>query len=71
MANALTEHSKKLRAKTASEHNKRLREAGLVKVISMQLPTELATEFDAILKELGKSRTEAVKALCEFYRSHS
>ncbi|STO64780.1 Uncharacterised protein [Haemophilus parahaemolyticus] len=71
MANAQTEHSKALRAKTANERNKRLREAGLVKAITLQLPTETAEEFNAILKELGNSRTESVKTLCEFYRLHS
>lgn len=70
MANSNTEHSKKLRAKTAAAHMKKLREQGLIKQISLSLPTELAVEFDAILAELGENRVTGIRALCAFYRQH-
>lgn len=70
MANAQTEHSKKLRAKTSAEHTKKLLAEGKVKRYGFMLKTEVAEEFDAVLAELGGSRPEAIKALCAFYRSH-
>lgn len=70
MANSKTDHSKKLRAKTAAEFNKRMLETGKMKQISLKLNSELADEFDAVLAELGESRPQAIKALCEFYRTH-
>lgn len=70
MANANTDHSKKLRAKTATAHTKKALEKGEIRRILLQMPTELANEFDAILAELGNSRPQAIKALCEFYRAN-
>lgn len=70
MANSNTEHSKKLRAKTAAAHTKKLLESGEVRRILLQMPTELADEFDAVLAEFGGSRPQAIKALCEFYRTN-
>lgn len=70
MANSMTEHSKKLRAKTASAHTKKALEDGKIRRILLQMPTELADEFDAILAELGNSRPQGVKALCEIYRTY-
>lgn len=68
MANAKTEHSKWLRAKTATEYNKKLLANGTVKQISLKLPTEIANNFDAIVAELGVSRPECLRILCELYR---
>lgn len=70
MAKTMTEHSRKLRAQTAAERNKRLLSEGKVRAIKVQLDTDLANEFDLILAELGDSRPKAIKALCEFYRQH-
>ena len=70
MANSMTEHSKKLRAKTSAAHTKKLLENGAVRRISLQMPTAVANEFDAVLAEFGDSRPQAIKALCEFYRNH-
>ncbi|MGX2949358.1 hypothetical protein ACWIUA_00420 [Ursidibacter sp. B-7004-1] len=69
MAN-LTEHSRKLRAKTALEHTKRSLAEGKTRQILLRMDTTLADEFDAVLSELGSSRPQAIKALCEFYRNH-
>lgn len=70
MANAQTEHSKALRRKTAAAHSLKKRAEGTVKQIGLTLSIELATEFDAVLSELGANRAEGIKALCEFYRAH-
>lgn len=70
MSNSMTAHSKKLRAKTAAAHTKKLLESGAVRRILLQMPADLADEFDAVLAELGTSRPQAIKALCEFYRNH-
>ncbi|MEE3608244.1 hypothetical protein [Avibacterium paragallinarum] len=70
MANAMTEHSKKLRAKTAAAHTQKALEEGKVRRILLQMPTDLANEFDEILAELGNSRPQGIKALCEIYRTY-
>lgn len=70
MANAQTEHSKALRAKTAAEWNRKQKELGLRKNISFNLPTETADELNAILAELGGTKIEAIGKLCAFYRQH-
>lgn len=66
----LTEHSRKLRAKTALEHTKKSLAEGKTRQILLRMDAALADEFDAVLKEFGGSRPEAIKALCEFYRHH-
>lgn len=70
MANSNTEHSKKLRAKTAATYTKKLLESGAARRILLQLPADLADEFDSVLAEFGGSRPQAIKALCEFYRAN-
>ena len=70
MANAQTEHSKALRAKTAAEWNKKQKELGLRKSVSFNLTTETANELNAILAELGGKKSEAIAKLCTFYRQH-
>ncbi|AEC18488.1 hypothetical protein P375_08160 [Gallibacterium genomosp. 2] len=69
MANSNTEHSKKLRAKTAAAYNKKALEEGKVKAISLRLDADLATEFDAVLSELASTRPQGIKKLCEIYRN--
>ncbi len=68
MANSKTEHSRKLRAKTAAESVKRLLAAGILKQFSFRLKTELANEFDAIAKERGLSRPATMQLLVDTYR---
>lgn len=70
MANANTEHSKKLRAKTAAARNKALIAQGVIKQISLTLPTEELAEFEGLAKELGLSRPRLLKKLIEFYKEH-
>lgn len=69
MANAQTEHSRKLRAETARRLNDKALAEGTARRILMQLPAAVADEFDAIAKELGLSRPQAIKKLCEVYRA--
>lgn len=71
MANSNTEHSKKLRAKTAAEHNRKMSASGKVRPITLRLESSVADEFDAVLAELGATRPAGIKALCEFYRKYS
>lgn len=70
MSNSMTEHSKKLRAKTAAAANKKALEEGRVRQIVLRMNTPDADEFDAVLAEFGGSRPQAIKALCAFYRQH-
>lgn len=70
MANAQTEHSKKLRAKTAAEWSKKQLAEGNLKRMTLQLSTEVAELFDDVAAELGLSRPQTLKAVLEFYRSH-
>lgn len=70
MANAQTEHSKKLRAKTAAEWSKKQLAEGNLKRMTLQLSTEVAELFDGVAAELGLSRPQTLKAVLEFYRSH-
>ena len=69
MANAITEHSRKLRAKTARLANDKAIAEGRARRILMQLPAEVADEFDSICAELGLSRPQALKVLCERFRN--
>lgn len=69
MSNSMTEHSRKLRIKTAQEHVKKLLESGTVKQFTVRLPTETFQDLNTILSELGGSKAQAIKALCEIYRN--
>ncbi|MDH3000649.1 hypothetical protein A1D23_09475 [Chelonobacter oris] len=68
MAYAKTEHSKKLRVKGAAAWNKKQLADGVAKRMTLQLPADIADEFDAICAELGLSRPQALKRLCEAWR---
>lgn len=69
MANSNTEHSKQLRAKTAAEWKRKQRELGLSKQFSVNLETALYNELNAILTEIGGTKAQALKTLCEIYRA--
>lgn len=66
----MTEHSKKLRAKTANEYNKKMREQGKIRTILLRLDSNLADRLDNVLNELGESRPTGIKALLDFYDKH-
>lgn len=68
MANSQTEHSKRLRAKTANEYNKRQMAEGKFKQFTVRLDAELANEFNALLATLAESKPKAIKALCEIHK---
>ncbi|AEC18414.1 hypothetical protein [Gallibacterium anatis] len=70
MANSMTEHSRRVRAETARRLNDKAIAEGRARRILMQLPAEVADEFDAICAEMGVSRPQALKALCELYRAN-
>ncbi|CDG00413.1 hypothetical protein [Avibacterium paragallinarum] len=70
MANSMTEHSRRVRAETARRLNDKAIAEGRARRILMQLPADLADEFDAICAEMGVSRPQALKALCELYRAN-
>ena len=69
MANAKTEYSKKLRAKTPTARKKELIPDGKLKENSLKFDADSTAELDAVLSESGASRPQAIKALCEFYRT--
>lgn len=69
MANSNTEHSRKLRQKTANEYNKRMLAEGKIKQINLRLSAELADEFNALLKQLGETKPKAIKAIIEHYKA--
>lgn len=70
MANSMTEHSRRVRAETARRLNDKAIAEGRARRILMQLPAEVADEFDAICAEMDVSRPQALKALCELYRAN-
>ncbi len=71
MANSNTEHSRRLRAKNASETNKRLVAAGIIKLITFRLKADVAKDFDAIAEERGLSRPATLEMLCDMYRQQN
>lgn len=71
MANSNTEHSRKLRPKTASEYNKRMLKEGKIKQVNLRLSAELADEFNALLKQLGENKPKAIKAIIEHYKANN
>ncbi|MDD7425651.1 MAG: ribbon-helix-helix protein, CopG family [[Actinobacillus] rossii] len=69
MANANTDHSRKLRAKTANEWVRKQLESGELKQINLRLPKETAEMFDSLCEKLELSRTQALKILIEHYNA--
>ncbi|MGX3067687.1 hypothetical protein [Ursidibacter arcticus] len=70
MANSNTEHSKKLRAKTAMEWQKKQLAEGNVKRLSLQLSKEVAELFDEVAQELGLSRPQTLKTVLEAFKAN-
>lgn len=70
MANSNTEHSRKLRAKTAAEHVKRKLADGSLRQYGFKLTREDADLFDRVVNEMGLSRPQTIKTLCEFWLAH-
>lgn len=71
MANSNTEHSRKLRQKTANEYTKRMLKEGKIKQVNLRLSAELADEFNALLKQLGENKPKAIKAIIEHYKNNA
>lgn len=70
MANAITEHSKALRAKTAAEWRRKQKAEGGKKQIAMLVDKDLADTFNEIGEELGLSKAKTLQALVDFYQSN-
>lgn len=70
MANSNTEHSKKLRAKTAAEWSKKQISEGHIRQITMKMNADIADTFDALCAKMGSSRPQTLKALLDFYNQH-
>lgn len=69
MANATTEHSRKLRAKTANEWARKQLESGELKQINLRLTKETAEMFDSLCAKLELSRPQVLKILMEHYNA--
>lgn len=67
MANSQTEHSKKLRAQTAKEYNKRMLAEGKYKQFTTRLDAETFEAFNALLAQMGESKPKAIRKLCEIH----
>ncbi|MDP8173140.1 hypothetical protein QJU93_07190 [Pasteurella skyensis] len=70
MTQKLTEHSRKLRSKTAQAHTKKQLAEGVVRQVLIKAPTEVLNEFDTIAQELGLSRPKLLEFLCKQYRDN-
>ncbi|QEY23525.1 MULTISPECIES: hypothetical protein [Neisseriaceae] len=69
MAN-LTDHSRRLRAQTAAEFNREKLESGEYRQFLIKGHAADLDLIDEAVKLAGGSRTQALKAICEFYLSH-
>ena len=67
MANANTEHSRKLRAASAAAHRRRAKAAGEIAQLSLQTRTEVIEDFKALLASFGSTRPQALAALCALH----
>lgn len=67
MANANTEHSRKLRAETATEYNRQKLKSGEVKAISLKLKPDLLEQFDNLGSDLSLSRPAVIAFLLDHY----
>ncbi|MDO5058780.1 MAG: hypothetical protein Q4D82_02420 [Neisseria sp.] len=67
MANAQTEHSKKLRSQTASQWQKEQLASGAVRQITLRAKAEQMDIIDAAIAKAGGSRTQALLKICEAY----
>ena len=69
MANSNTEHSKKLRSKTAAEWQKKQIAEGKIKRLAMTLPTEIADGFNEVAEQLGLSKPQTLKHLIDHFKA--
>lgn len=69
MANSHTEHSKRLRAKTAAAATKQKLANGAYQQFSVQGKAEDMAIIQAAIDKAGGSRVQALKAICQAYLS--
>lgn len=69
--NSQSPASKAARMKAAHEHDKKLRELGLIKNIGLRLPTEVFNDFDGLAKKHGVTRTECLRMLLNSYHKYN
>lgn len=67
MANANTEHSKKLRAATAAKYNREKLASGERRAITINGKAEEMDIIDAAIEKAGGSRTQALLKICRAY----
>lgn len=67
MANSNTEHSKKLRAATATAFAREKLKSGAYQQISLRGKSEDMAVIFAAIEQAGGSRVQALKAICEQY----
>lgn len=70
MANSNTEHSKKLRNQTSMARVKRLLESGVEKQFGVRMATAEVDRLNAILAEIGGTKAQALKVLCDIYEAY-
>lgn len=68
MANAKTEHSRKLRQQTADQYQREKLASGEIAQITIRADAQTIENFKAMLAEIGGSRPEALRKLHEIYR---
>lgn len=66
---ALSENAKKNKLEYIREYNRKAVYSGKVRAINLKAETSILDEFDAISQELGLTRPQTLKALCEIYRN--
>lgn len=71
MANANTEHSKKLRQATAAKWQKEQLAKGLYKQLTIKGKAEDMNIIEEAIKKAGGSKARALKAICEDFLKHS
>ena len=67
MSQQLTEHSKKLRQKTAAAFTKAKLSNGEYRQLSLQGKSEDIAIIDAAIAQAGGSRVQALKTICQEY----
>lgn len=64
--NSNTEHSKKLRGMTANAAKQERVKSGVSRIITVELKTEVADEFDALAKTIKEGETYTRPRIFEF-----
>lgn len=67
--NSQSPASKAARMKAAHEHDKKMRELGLIKNIGLRLPIDVFNDFDGLAKKHGITRTECLRMLLAHYHN--